>query len=374
MKKCLLLLFLFTLSLNGFSIRKKKQLQLIESCQLVYNGKGVIAGNAFNSWLQFNLKDGQVLYSNKGSRFGFKDFKMKLKGSGKSTWRSKRRLRIQTYNNAIHDPYIHLEMQMIDRPDVKFEMHIPLHFDAHYSMNFSASSGFSGSKGKPGRNGHCGRSEYFSNGNGEDGDWGDRGFIGRNGHHGANARDLDVYVEMVDFPRDNTKIMKIQGCYRGGNCWTKYVSQKGSLTIYANGGNGGDGGKGGKGGDGGRGGDGAFKREATECDGGSRLNGWGGNGGRGGDGGRGGNGGNGGDGANVYVHFADDCWFFQNKIHIQNNGGRGGDGGRGGNAGCGGRKGKGGKGSGHDGDNGYCGPRGYRGQDGRKGEVFYDSW
>ena len=354
-------------------MRKKKQLEMIEYCQIVYNGNGILAGNSINSWMQFNLKDGQTLYSNKGSKFGFKDFKIKIWGSGKQSWKSKRRLQLKSFYNAIRDPYIHIEAQMIERPDVKLEMHIPINFNGHFRLGFSAASGASGNKGSKGSNGYCGRSDY-ANGNGENGYWGDRGFNGRNGSHGRNASRVNVYLSMVDFPRDNTELVKVEACYANGKCWTRYIGQSGSIKIFNQGGDGGDGGKGGAGGNGGNGGDGAFTTPRTDDNPGCSREGWGGNGGRGGDGGYGGNGGNGGQGGDVYIYYRPRAHFFVDQVHVYNQGGSAGEGGRGGNAGCGGKAGRGGKGRGYRGDSGNCGPRGNWGRDGRAGNIYYQEW
>jgi len=346
---------------------------MIENCKIVYNGNGILAGNSMNSWMQFDLNNGETVYSNKGCKLGFKDFHIKIWGSGKQTWRSKRRLQLKSFYNAIHDPYIHIEASMIERPEVKFSMAIPINFNGHFRLGFNASSGSSGTSGSRGSNGYCGKADY-SNGNGENGYWGDRGLGGRDGANGRDAGRVNVYLSMVDFPRDNTELVKVEACYDNGKCWTRYVGQSGSIKIYNQGGNGGDGGKGGAGGNGGRGGNGAYATPRTEDDPGCKREGYGGNGGRGGDGGYGGNGGHGGNGGDVYIYYQERAHFFVDQVHAYCQGGQGGEAGKGGNAGNGGKAGRGGRGCGNKGRNGSCGPRGNWGQDGSSGRLYIQKW
>lgn len=346
---------------------------MIENCKIVYNGKGILAGNTINSWMQFDLNNGETVYSNKGCKFGFKDFKMKISGSGKSTWKTKRRLQLKSYYNAIRDPYIHISGEMIKRPEVKFKVAIPINFNGHFSLNFNASKGSCGSRGKSGSRGYCGKSD-FSNGNGQNGNWGDRGSGGRDGRNGYKAGSLKVYASMVDFPRDNTELVKIETVKSNGKSWIRYIGQTGSIKIYNKGGNGGDGGNGGAGGSGGKGGAGAVARARTEDNPGCDREGWGGNGGRGGDGGYGGNGGNGGSGGDVHIYYTEKANFFLDQINVYNQGGNAGDAGRGGKAGKGGYAGRGGKGCGNKGRSGSCGSRGNWGRNGYAGKVYYHKW
>ena len=373
MSKSLLFALFVGLSFSGYSIRKKKQLELLKSCTVVYEGQGILAGNSGNSYLKFLLEDGRTLYSNNRSKLGFRDFKIQIKGSGRSTWVSKRRLQLESSYDAYHDPYIHLYLEMIDMPEVKIDVSIPIHFNGHFKLNYSASPGRTGNKGIRGSSGNCGRNDY-SHGNGENGEHGRCGTQGQNGSDGVNAKPLDVYVSLVDFHRDNTELVKIEGCYQGGKCWTRYVSKTGSMKIYNYGGNGGDGGRGGEGGNGGYGGGGAYKKPKTDTDRGCDREGWGGNGGNGGHGGRGGNGGNGGDGGDVYVYFKDDAKFFKSSIYIYTSGGNAGKGGKGGSGGYRGVGGSGGKGCGNNGARGACGSIGRNGYYGKSGQIFYRAW
>jgi hypothetical protein len=148
MLKTLLITLLIGLSFNSFSMRKKKQLELINSCQIFADNKSVFAGMNIPTYLAFNLKDGQKLYSNSNSKFGFKDFKISVEGSGEKQWRSKRKLTVATYYNAINDPYIRINVQMIERPEIGHTFTIPIHFNGTYRVNHSASSGSSGVAGQ----------------------------------------------------------------------------------------------------------------------------------------------------------------------------------------------------------------------------------
>jgi hypothetical protein len=327
MSKILLFALFVGLSFSGYSIRKKKQLELLQSINIVYEGKGVLAGNSIDSFMQFILSDGRKLYSNSGSKLGFRDFKISVKGSGRSTWISKRRMQLQSNYNAIHDPYIHLGFEMIDNPEVALDVSIPIHFNGNFKLRYSAPSGTSGSRGKSGRSGSCGRSNY-SHGNGEDGRNGARGYDAYDGRDGVDADILDVYVSMVDFHRDNTQLVKIETFYRSGKCGTRYVAKNGSMTIYNTGGCGGSGGAGG----------------------------------------------NGGDGGDINVYFTRDAEFFKSQMHFYThggNGGSGGNGGKGGSAGYGGTSGKGCGTRGSKGPKGSCGRSGYHGN---AGQVFFKNW
>ena len=327
MSKILLFALFVGLSFSGYSIRKKKQLELLKTCTVVYEGQGILAGNSGNSYLKFLLEDGRTLYSNSRSKLGFRDFKIQIKGSGRSTWVSKRRLQLESSYDAYHDPYIHLYLEMIDLPEVKIDVSIPIHFNGHFKLNYSASPGRTGNKGIRGNSGNCGRSDY-SHGNGENGEHGRCGNGGQNGSDGVNARPLDVYVSLVEFHRDNTELVKIEGCYQ----------------------------------------------PKTDTDRGCDREGWGGNGGNGGHGGRGGNGGNGGDGGDVYVYFKDDAKFFKSSIYIYTSGGNAGKGGKGGSGGYRGVGGSGGKGCGNNGARGACGSNGRNGYYGKSGQIFYRAW
>ncbi|MFT5819561.1 MAG: hypothetical protein ACI8ZM_000786 [Crocinitomix sp.] len=373
MIKSLLLALLIGLSFSSFSMRKKKQLELIKSCQIFAEKKSVFAGMNIPTFLAFNLEDGQQLYSNKNAKFGFKDFKISIEGSGQKHWRSKRKLTIATYYNAINDPYIRIKVQMIERPEIEHTFTLPIHFNGTYRIYNNASSGNSGVVGQCGREGHNGRNEY-SHHNGEDGgygEYGDHGFDGRDGNNGA---DVKVYVSLVDFPRDNTELVKIQSYYSDGVTRTRYLTKTGAISIYAEGGSGGIGGNGGRGGDGGNGGKGAFKSRETENDRACKNEGYGGNGGDGGSGGDGGRGGIGGNGGDVSFYFADNAWFFKNRISIYNGGGSSGSAGCGGKYGSGGKSGKGGKGNGSCGRNGRSGLNGDAGYAGRRGSITYYNW
>lgn len=376
MVKTLLLSLLIGLSFNSLSMRKKKQLELIKSCQVFAEKNSVFAGMNIPTYLAFNLADGQQLYSNKSARFGFKDFNISIEGSGQRQWRSKRKLTVATYYNAINDPYVRINVQMIERPEIQHTFTIPIHFNGTYRIWGDANSGSTGVNGRNGRTGNDGRNEYSQH-NGEDGGYGEYGDHGFDGRDGNNASNVNVYVSLVDFERDNTQLVKIQSCYSNGSCKTRYLSKTGAISIYAEGGSGGVGGNGGCGGDGGDGGKGAFKIRDTNnertCEKES-YEGYGGNGGNGGYGGDGGRGGNGGNGGDVSFYFTDDAWFFKNRISVYNGGGSGGAGGCGGKYGSGGKKGNGGKGNGSDGRSGRSGNRGDFGYSGHAGNVYYYNW
>lgn len=373
MVKTLLFTFILCLTFNSFSMRKKRQLDLIKSCQVFAERKSVFAGMDIPTYLAFNLTDGQQLYSNKNARFGFKDFNISIEGSGQKQWRSKRKLTVATYYNAINDPYIRIKVQMIERPEIQHIFTIPIHFNGIYSLFNTASSGISGADGQCGRKGNKGRSEY-SHHNGEDGDYGEAGDHGFNGRDGKDCSDVKVYVSLVDFPRDNTELVKIQSHYSNGTYKTRYLTKTGDINIYAQGGSGGVGGDGGKGGHGGDGGKGAYKVRETENERECTNEGYGGNGGNGGYGGDGGRGGNGGNGGDVSFYFTDDAWFFKNRISIYNRGGSSGSGGCSGKYGSGGKYGQGGKGNGSAGRCGRSGVNGESGYPGRVGNVYYYNW
>lgn len=325
------------------------------------------------TFLAFNLADGQQLYSNKNAKFGFKDFKISIEGSGKKQWRSKRKLTVASYYNAINDPYIRIKAQMIERPEISHTFTIPIHFNGTYTLHNSAASGSSGDNGQKGREAHDGRNEYAHH-NGEDGGYGESGDHGFDGRDGRNGAPIKVYVSLVDFPRDNTELVKIQTCYTNGSCKTRYLTKTGNINIYAQGGSGGVGGNGGQGGNGGDGGKGAYKTRETENERACKNEGYGGNGGDGGYGGDGGRGGNGGNGSDVSFYFADNAWFFKNHISVYNGGGSSGSGGCAGKSGNAGNAGRGGKGNGTSGRCGRSGLNGERGYAGRAGNVYYYSW
>ncbi len=54
-------------------MRKKKQLALIESCKILSEKRSVFAGTSMPFTMSFALETGEVVYSNKGARFGFRD-------------------------------------------------------------------------------------------------------------------------------------------------------------------------------------------------------------------------------------------------------------------------------------------------------------
>lgn len=372
MVKTLLLSFLVFLTFNALAISKKRQLQMIESCRIFAEKTAVFAGTQIPTYLAFQLNNGEEVYSNSKSKVGFKDFKISIEGSGEKFWRSKRKLTINSFHNSIHDPYIRIHVQLIERPEIAHTIEIPIHYNGWYRVGLNAPAVTDADDGECGQNGHDGRDEY-SHDNGEDGDHGRYGYDGRHGRDGRNAEDVKVYVSLVDFPRDNTQLVKIRSCDANGRCKTRYLSKTGTIKINVIGGHGADGGDGGKGGDGGDGGRGAYESD-DEDEGSRKRDGYGGNGGEGGNGGDGGDGGNGGDGGDVSIYFADDAWFFKSQITVNNNGGSGGRGGDGGNAGCGGTYGRGGKGCGNKGNNGRSGRDGESGYTGRAGQVYYYNW
>jgi len=345
---------------------------MIESCRIFAEKQRVFAGMQIPTYLAFRLNNGQEIYTNENAKVGFKDFKITVEGSGQKQWRSKRKLTLSTYYDAIHDPYVRVHVQLIERPEIQHSFKIPIHFNGWYRVGMNAPGVSDGDDGNCGRNGHDGRDEY-SHGNGEGGE---NGRFGDNGQHGRDGRDaaaVNVYVSLVDFPRDNTQLVKIKSCDTDGRCKTRYLSKSGTIKINVMGGAGAEGGDGGKGGDGGDGGRGSYE-EDDEDERSRKRDGYGGNGGDGGDGGHGGDGGNGGDGGDVNIYFTDDTWFFKSQITVNNRGGGGGLGGNGGRAGCAGTNGSGGKGSGNKGHNGRSGQDGESGYSGRPGQVFYYNW
>lgn len=371
MVKLLLFTLLVTTSLSPFAMSKKKQLQLIHSCELVSEEGAVFAGTKIPLFLSFALENGEIMKSNGRSKFGFKDFTITIGGSGEKTWRSKRKLTLRSHYDAIADPFIHVTVQMNARPEIRHHWSIPIHFNGWYKLFYSATSGTCGRKGLNGCRGRSGNGydRYGDGYHGQDGAHGFNGDWGRNGYH---ARDVEVFVSLVDFPRDNTELVKIETRQVGGRIKVRYLEKTGEMTIFARGGDGGSGGPGGNGGDGGCGGNGLYKSNDPDnrCD----KEGYGGNGGNGGFGGVGGRGGDGGMGGNVSLYFTPDAWFFQNRIQIDNTGGVGGYGGRGGRGGQGGNGGKGGLGCGDSGRDGGCGRSGERGFPGQRGGIYYFEW
>ena len=373
MIKPILLTLLIGISISSFALRKKKIIQMVNDCELIFNKNDAFAGCVVPTIMQIRLNNGDLLFSNKRSKIGFKDFTVTIDGSGSKSFSGDRKLRIQTNYHAVRDPYVRLNFQMKKRPEIKFSAKIPIHFKGTYSLSFSASSGQSGKKGYNGKDGYDGRDDY-RHGNGVDGNDGSYGYEGKRGWNGHNATSLNVFVSLIDFPRDKTKLVKIRTERSNGRAYTRYLSKSGRIKIHAKGGNGGSGGNGGRGGNGGDGGNGAYKKPRTENDKGCDHEGWGGHGGDGGNGGRGGDGGNGGDGGDVHVYFSTDAWFFKENILIYNRGGWGGRPGNGGKVGRGGFAGRGGKGCGNKGRSGRYGRNGGKGYNGNDGQVFYHNW
>lgn len=373
MVKTLLFSLIIGLSFSSLAMTKKKQLQLIETCKIIAQKQGVFAGANLPVYLSFTLANGDIVSLGKGAKFNFKDFNISVTGSGNRARSGRKKLTLSAAYNAINDPFIRVSIQMIKRPEIRYDVAIPIHFKGSYTVSFNGYGGSSGDTGTHGRDGQdgCGK---LHNGDGESGQDGDNGYNGERGRNGYNGHNVNVYVSLVNFEKNNSELIKIESYYPGGSVITRYLERSGQITINAVGGRGGDGGDGGNGGDGGDGDDGLFERPATKTDKGCTAEGYGGNGGEGGNGGVGGIGGVGGDGGNVSLYFAQDAWFFKNNIQINNFGARGGTGGKAGNAGCEGEYGKGGRGCGDSGTNGYRGERGRMGQNGSQGRIKYYDW
>ena len=368
----LLLTILF--SSTSFAVSKKKMMELVRHCNILYNPNEAGAGQAFVAALEINLEDGTAIHTRENpSKIHMKDFFVEVTGGGKLTRHSKKGFRIRNSASPINDPYVHLKVVMRERPDIFAVVKVPIHFRVHQNLWRSGASGFSGSDGRNGERGLNGRHEYYRNGYGEDGSRGWEGWHGVNGAPGERGPHLQVYVSKVPFKRDNSELMKIQVTSNNRTLYTRYLDPThGSIRISAMGGSGGSGGDGGNGGDDGNGGRGSYEvRKDDRCYG---QDGYGGDGGDGGHGGNGGWGGPGGDGGQIDVYFASGTKFFQNRMSFNVSGGSGGSagcGGRGGSYGC---AGKGGKGSGR---NGYRGNRGYdgqRGPSGNPGNVYFHDW
>ncbi len=379
MKKLLLLAISFGIALSSFSMRKKKIIEQINGCSLNYYKNDAVAGLVFVTTLQVQLEDGQEISSTESfSKITFRDFDVTVGGSGKIFFKGRKKLRIVTYYDSYRNPYVTIKVTMKERPDISKEVRIPINFNALYYVHNNGSSGISGKDGCKGSTGYCGRDAYYNNGNGENGGYGNDGEHGRDGENGRNAPNVDVFVEMVDFERDNTQLAKISIENNSGKNRVRYINpMNGSVSIYAVGGDGGNGGDGGRGGSGGRGGDGEKKRTRIDNDGNSCSSGrdaYGGNGGLGGQGGRGGDGGNGGDGGIINVYFKADAWHIKENLHFYVYGGSGGNAGSYGRGGYGGKGASGGRGNGRDGRKGNIGDYGRKGYDGNHGAVNYYNW
>ena len=78
-----------------------------------------------------------------------------------------------SYYNALNDPYIHINAQMIEKPEISYSISIPIHFKGRYSLSYNGSTGDCGARG-----------------------------------HDAN--NVEVYVSRVDFPRGENNLLHIQ--------------------------------------------------------------------------------------------------------------------------------------------------------------------
>ncbi len=342
---------------------------MIENCKIIAESQSVFAGSKITSYLSFLLNNGEEIFSNGKSRIGFKDFEVLISGSGKVTKKNKRELEISSMFNAYQNPFIHIDIRLIDRPEIGDRISIPIHFNGNYILeNFVKN----GRKGKRGGHGVKGRNGFNHDSNYADGDTGRDGASGINGENGSPGSDgenIDVFISLVEFPRDNTQLMRIESCYEGGSCYVRFLEKTGTMTINSIGGNGGNGGRGGNGGAAGKGGEGSY-RIAINND--TNLgDGYGGDGGNGGDGGCGGDGGRGGDGGHVTLHFGPNTLFFKNNIIVNNSGGVGGKGGFGGTGGAFGSFGRGGSGNGSSGLKGSKGRRGDDGLNGLNGKIIF---
>lgn len=367
-KHLLFAIFLLGISSYSFSIRKKKQIELIESCKLLLK-KSVFAGTTFDAVMEFSLRNQEIYYSNKRSKVGFKDFKIFVNGSGYEISHSKRKLKMGSRYNAIRYPYIDIRVQMIERPEIVYSVSIPVHFRGTYTLNFSGSGGYSGSDGDCGAKGCNGTSGRDNGRNGGDGANGEQG---SDGYDGNDAQDVKVYVSLVDFERDGSELIRIKAINSSGKERIRYLDPHvGRCKIFVNGGDGGSGGDGGNGGTGGNGGKGAFKQPRTDDSKGCTNEGYGGDGGDGGNGGNGGYGGDGGDAGDVHVFLTEEAEFFKSHLIIENVGGEAGRRGYGGEGGKSGEGGDGGRGNGRNGDCGNSGYSGKSGKSGRSGNVFF---
>ncbi|MDG1915723.1 MAG: hypothetical protein P8I55_14175 [Crocinitomix sp.] len=209
MVRTLLIAFILGLSFNSFSMRKKKQLALIESCKILSEKRSIFAGTSMPVTMSFALETGEVVYSNKGARFGFRDFNISISGSGKRKWCGKRKMTLGSYYNALNDPYIHINAQMIEKPEISYSISILIHFKGRYSSSHNGSTGDCGLKGHNGHRGNNGRGEY-RNDDGKDGQNGEHGYNGNRGARGHDANNVEVYVSRVDFPRDENNLLHIQ--------------------------------------------------------------------------------------------------------------------------------------------------------------------
>lgn len=372
MFKTLLLALVMGVSLHSLAMRKKKQFELIESCSLDLK-RSVFAGTSFKALLAFQMATGDVFYSNRKAKFGFRDFKISVQGGGYEKNHSKKRLTIGSHYDAIDDAYIYVSVQMVLRPEIEYSIAVPLHFKGTYRLNYSGSNGGSGSKGCNGSNGRDGSCSF--RGDGDAGYDGGQGASGRNGTDGVDGLDLTVYVSLVDFDRDRSQLIKVVTRDEHGREKLRYLDPEvGRLTLYAKGGDGGYGGRGGNGGCGGDGGKGAFKRAETETERECSIEGYGGDAGCGGPGGDGGSAGFGGNGGDVHVYMTEEAKFFKSHIQIINNGGQPGEPGKYGCGGKSGEAGEGGKGYGCKGRSGRNGSYGRSGLAGQRGQVYFHSY
>lgn len=372
MNKPLLLTLLVFISFGALAMSKKKQMELLEACTILPKEASVFAGYSIPSYLALHLSNGDEIYSNKRSKIGFKDFNVTISGSGSVSWLNKRKLVLRSDYNAVEAPYIQIEVELKNRPEIRHTVSIPIHFDGAYNLRFSAGGGSDGRKGENGCRGSSGgrsRGSY----NGCRGGQGSHGYDGYNGSNGRDARNVSVYVQSIESPHQDREMFKATVNSSRGS-YTRYISSEGRLRVYAIGGSGGNGGRGGNGGGGGCGGEGAYKRARTADDPGCRYEGFGGDGGDGGNAGDGGFGGNGGRGGDVYVYFAENAWVFMDNIEVYNYGGRAGCGGKAGVPGNGGSAGRGGKGCGRSGYKGQRGRNGYDGSGGQSGDVHFLDW
>lgn len=358
MLKVLILAFFASLSMHTHAFSKRKLNYLIESIKIVQTQKQIIAGSNFSVHLNSILNSGVVFNSKSKSKIGFRDFKVKI---GCSTeilkWR-KGELTLGPRYKALEASNKEVQLEMMKRSDISG---FPIHFSDIHVVEVNGQHG----KNRKHRNTkRCG----FD------------GCNGRSGTDGERGKDLDVYVSIAEFPRENARLVKVEVIHVGGKKQMYYTGLTGSIIIFSEGGFGGAGGHAGKGKNGSQGC--SYPDLESDCSIDDRENygGDGGDGQNGGLGGNGGDGGNGGRGGNINLYFKSDALFFKDQIVVRNNGGAGGNLGVAGFGGSGGVGGIGTRGpvywgeDGENGDNGENGENGIIGTKGKPGEINYYKW
>ncbi|NOQ75836.1 MAG: hypothetical protein GQ574_27775 [Crocinitomix sp.] len=405
MLKFFLFGLLVALSFCSFAKVDFKQLKKIKSVELVAEEGEIQAGEDFSVVLKVQFINGAIIYSDLNSRIGFNDFKVTITGAEKNVPKvpnfyvkigneiviESENKNIKAYENKqldltagyelIDHPYVLVQVQLIEYPEISCELSMPVHFNGKYKFDLSGETGTAGFHGTTPRYippySNCRPAVWVYREppiNGSNGRSGLTGAQGGNGMSGENGNDVDVFVSLVDCQYENKKLIKIEVGSDNGETNIRYLEKDGRVTINANGGDGGGGGNGGNGSDGMAGNNGQIRFHPHSGERISANNGKGGNGGNGGNGGYGGNAGNGGNGGDVTVFIEQDALFFKDHIRINNSGGTAGAPGTYGFGGNAGYRGEGGSGKGVNGRAGKNGLYGYYGAAGEKGKINYIIW